>query len=118
MTITRRENVPCVSQTNIWKGLFEEHFLSAEQIHNKYPILNPLWRVVDTGILTINQRSYSTIYRAAFNDFHSTNQPYSDPWYRELKNEDPLYDTSDEIAYLTTVESNAVVLRFVKTKLT
>lgn len=117
MTIIRRENVPCVSQTDIWKGLFENHFLSAEQIRNKYPILNPLWKFVDTGILTINKRSYSTIYRAKFFDFHQIDQPYTDPWYRELKHDDPLYDTTEERAYLTTVESNAVVLRFEKTKL-
>jgi hypothetical protein len=115
--IYRRENVPCVSQTKHWKGLFEEHFLSAEEINIKYPILNPLWRFVDTGVLTINNRSYSTIYCAKYFDFHQINQPYTDPWYRELKHDYHIYDISEETAYLTTVESNAVLLKFEKTKL-
>jgi hypothetical protein len=115
MTITRRENVPCVSQTNHWKGLFENHFMSAEEINSKYPILNPLWRFVDTGVLTFKNRSYSIIYRAKYFDFHQINQPYSDPWYRELKHDDHLYDISEETTYLTTVEGNAVLLKFQKT---
>ena len=111
MKITARKDVPCVSQTLEWKGLFEAHFMSGKEINEKYPILNKLWTFVDDGgILTINNRSYSTIYRVSTGC-------YSDPWYRELKHEDPLYENSEEIAYVTTVEGNAVVLKFQKTKL-
>ena len=117
MTIYRRDKVPCVSQTKHWNGLFENHFLSAEEINAKYPILNPLWRFANGDILIFKNRSYSTIYRAKFFDFHQINQPYSDPWYRELKYDDPLYDLSAERAYVTTVEGNSVLLKFKKTKL-
>lgn len=118
MTITRRVNVPCVSQTKEWKGLFEEHFLTAEQLNKKYPILNPLWTFDSNhGFTRINNQQYKICYRAKFNDFHQNNQPYSDPWYRELKYDDPISDSSNERTYMTTVESNAVLLKFQKIKL-
>ena len=46
MKITARKDVPCVSQTKEWKGFFEAHFMSGEEIDKKYPILNPLWTLV------------------------------------------------------------------------
>jgi len=118
MTITPRENVPCVSQTKHWKGVFEEHFLTKKQINEKYPILNPLWKFDSNhGFTRINNRHYEICYRAKFNDFHQINQPYSDPWYRELKYDDPISDSSSEQTYVTTVETNAVLLILQKTKI-
>ncbi len=40
MNITAAINIPCVSQTNLWKGCFEAHFMSGREIDVKYPILN------------------------------------------------------------------------------
>lgn len=117
MTFTLAKDIPCVSQTIEWKGFFEAHFMSGQEIDKKYPILDPRWKYTKTGYHTINNIAYDGCYVAHFNDFHKTNDPYSDPWYRELKHSEPLWENTEERAYHTTVESNAVALKFIKTKL-
>jgi len=115
--IYRRDNVPCVSQTKIWKGFFEAHFMSGKEINDKYPIQNKLWKFVHIGPYRVGNLSYDGIYCAKYNDFHTHNLPYCDPWYRELKTDDPVYDDNSIRRFHTSVESNAVLLQFDKTKI-
>jgi len=117
MTITRRVNVPCVSQTQEWKGFFEAHFMNGKQIDEKYPILNKFWVFHQIGYLKIEGTNYDGVYVAFYKDFHAINQPYSDPWYRELKYETPIQDTANLQRFHTSVASNAVLLEFHKIKL-
>ena len=111
------KDIPCVSQTSEWKGFFEAHFMSGEEIDKKYPILDPRWTYHKRGYTTINFVVYDGYYVAYFNDFHKMDDPYSDPWYRELKHDTPLWENKEERAYHTTIESNAVLVKFIKTKL-
>ena len=113
MKITVRKDVPCVSQTKEWKGFFEAHFMSGEEIDKKYPILNPLWTLVKVERFDFSRVSYTTAYRAKFSSFTGF---YSDPWYRQLKHDDSIDDNDSEMIYTTTVEGNAVLLVFDKTK--
>lgn len=118
MKITARKDVPCVSQTKEWKGFFEAHFMSGEEIDKKYPILNPLWTLVKVERFDFSRVSYATAYRARFIDFiTSFTQTYSDPWYRQIKYDKPVEDNALETIYTTTVEGNKVLLVFDKTKL-
>jgi hypothetical protein len=112
MKITARKDVPCVSQTKEWKGFFEAHFMSGEEIDKKYPILNPLWTLVKVERFDFSRVSYATAYRVKCSSFNGF---YSDPWYRQLKHDDSIDDNDSEIIYATTVESNKVLLIFEKT---
>ena len=115
--IYRRENVPCVSQTKIWKGFFEAHFMSGKEINDKYPIQNKLWKYNNCGYVKFQTMVCDGYYVAHYNDFHKINSSYNDPWYRELKHTTPLWENTEETVYHTTVESNAVILKFIKTKI-
>lgn len=115
MQITVCKDVPCVSQTKEWKGFFEAHFMSGEEIDKKYPILNPLWTLVKVERFDFSRVSYASAYHAKFSSFSIVH--FSDPWYRQLKYDKPVDDNGWETIYSTTVESNKVLLVFDKRKL-
>jgi hypothetical protein len=56
MNITAAINIPCVSQTNLWKGCFEAHFMSGREIKKliclflmmyiKQKCIIPRWKVI------------------------------------------------------------------------
>lgn len=109
--------IPCVSQTREWKGIFENHFMNGKEICEKYPILDPRWQYESGSSETINHIRYDGHYYTYFNDFHKVDDPYSDPWYRELKHDDPIFEDSLMRKYHTTIESNGILLVFYKTSL-
>lgn len=111
MNITAAINIPCVSQTNLWKGCFEAHFMSGREIDVKYPILNIKWKYSYHKLLN----DYDGYYYAYEKDI-GTGIMF-DPWLREFKVNmsiaDDVYKTK---MYHTTVESNAVLLVLYKKK--
>ncbi len=111
MNVTATINVPCVSQTNLWKGCFESHFMSGREIDAKYPILNTKWKYSHHKL----RDGYDGYYYAYEKDI-GTGIMF-DPWLREFKVNmtisDGVYKTK---MYHTTVESNAVLLVLYKKK--
>jgi hypothetical protein len=111
MNITAAINIPCVSQTNLWKGCFEAHFMSGREIDVKYPILNIKWKYSHHKL----RDDYDGYYYAYEKDI-GTGIMF-DPWLREFKVNmsiaDDVYKTK---MYHTTVESNAVLLVLYKKK--
>ena len=119
MNVTAAINVPCVSQTNLWKGCFESHFMSGREIDVKYPILNTKWKYSHHKF----RDGYDGYYYAYEKDI-GTGIMF-DPWLREFKVHMPIADDvygyiADDIykskMYHTTVESNAVLLAVYKKK--
>jgi hypothetical protein len=110
MNITAAINIPCVSQTNLWKGCFEAHFMSGREIDVKYPILNIKWKYSHHKLLD----DYDGYYYAYDN---YAIQIMFDPWFREFKVNMPISDDVYKTKmYHTTVESNAVLLVLYKKK--
>jgi hypothetical protein len=111
MNVTATINVPCVSQTNLWKGCFESHFMSGREIDAKYPILNTKWKYSHHKLLA----GYDGYYYAYEKDI-GTGIMF-DPWLREFKVNMPIADdVYKSKMYYTTVESNAVLLVLYKKK--
>ena len=112
MNITAAKDVPCVSQTNLWKGCFESHFMSGREIDAKYPILNTKWKYSRFGWML---GDYDGFYYAYEKDI-GTGIMF-DPWLREFKVNMPISDDVYKTKmYHTTVESNAVLLVLYKKK--
>jgi len=113
MNVTAAINVPCVSQTNLWKGCFESHFMSGKEIDVKYPILNTKWKYSHHKLLDC----YDGCYYAYEKDIGTGIM--IDPWLREFKVNMPIADDVyiyiiDDVykskMYYTTVESNLILL--------
>ena len=64
--------------------------MSGEEILAKYPILNTKWKYS-------NYKDWST-------------EVVTDPWFRELKSNDPIKTTELQTIFSTTVEGNKVIL--------
>lgn len=111
MNVTAAINVPCVSQTNLWKGCFEDHFLSGKEIDAKYPILNTKWKYSHHKL----RDGYDGYYYAYEKDI-GTGIMF-DPWLREFKVNMPIADdVYKSKMYYTTVESNLILLVVYKKK--
>jgi hypothetical protein len=111
MNVTATINVPCVSQTNLWKGCFESHFMSGREINVKYPILNTKWKYSHHKLLA----GYDGYYYAYEKDI-GTGIMF-DPWLREFKVNMPIADdVYKSKMYYTTVESNLILLVVYKKK--
>jgi hypothetical protein len=111
MNITAAKDVPCVSQTNLWKGCFESHFMSGREIDAKYPILNTKWKYSHHKLLA----GYDGYYYAYEKDI-GTGIMF-DPWLREFKVNMPIADDVYKTKmYYTTVESNLILLVLYKKK--
>lgn len=111
MNVTAAINVPCVSQTNLWKGCFESHFMSGREINVKYPILNTKWKYSHHKLLA----GYDGYYYAYEKDI-GTGIMF-DPWLREFKVNMPIADdVYKSKMYYTTVESNPILLVLYKKK--
>jgi len=119
MTVTAVKDVPCVSQSSIWKGYFEAHFMSGKEIDDKYPILNKVWTYSQQKAWDKVDK-YDGYYYVKLKDLVPIS---SDPWFREFKDYVPIADDvygyiADDIykskMYHTTVESNAVLLVVIK----
>ena len=118
MNITAAKDVPCVSQTNLWKGCFESHFMNGREIDVKYPILNIKWKYSHHKL----RDGYDGYYYAYEKDI-GTGIMF-DPWLREFKDYVPIADEYNYIAddiykskmYHTTVESNLILLVVYKKK--
>jgi hypothetical protein len=111
MNITAAKDVPCVSQTNLWKGCFESHFMSGREIDAKYPILNTKWKYSHHKLLA----GYDGYYYAYEKDI-GTGIMF-DPWLREFKVNMPIADdVYKSKMYYTTVESNLILLVLYKKK--
>ena len=120
MNITAAKDVPCVSQTNLWKGYFEAHFMSGREIDVKYPILNTKWKYSHHKL-----RDVYGVY-GVYDDYDGYYYAYEkdigtgimfDPWLREFKVNMPISDDVYKTKmYHTTVESNAVLLVLYKKK--
>jgi hypothetical protein len=111
MNVTATINVPCVSQTNLWKGCFESHFMSGREIDAKYPILNTKWKYSHHKLLA----GYDGYYYAYEKDI-GTGIMF-DPWLREFKVNMPIADdVYKSKMYYTTVESNLILLVVYKKK--
>jgi hypothetical protein len=111
MNITAAKDVPCVSQTNLWKGCFESHFMRGSVIDAKYPILNTKWKYSHHKLLA----GYDGYYYAYEKDI-GTGIMF-DPWLREFKVNMPIADdVYKSKMYYTTVESNLILLVLYKKK--
>lgn len=106
MNVTAAKDVPCVSQTIIWKGYFEAHFMSGREIDVKYPILNTKWKYSQDKQWTKFDK-YDGYYYVKLKDLVPIS---SDPWFREFKDYVPIEESVILKMYHTTVESNAVLL--------
>ena len=113
MNITAAKDIQCVSQTNLWKGCFESHFMSGREIDAKYPILNTKWKYSHHKLLDC----YDGCYYAYEKDIGTGIM--IDPWLREFKVNMPIADDVyiyiiDDVykskMYYTTVESNVILL--------
>ena len=114
MNITAAINVPCVSQTNLWKGCFESHFMSGREIDVKYPILNTKWKYSHHKLQDFCD-GYDGYYYAYEKDI-GTGIMF-DPWFREFKVNMPIADdVYKSKMYHTTVESNLILLVVYKKK--
>ena len=106
MNITAAINIPCVSQTNLWKGCFEAHFMSGKEIHEKYPILNTKWKYSHHKDAW---NGYEGYYYSNYKDWST--EVVTDPWYRNLiNNGNPINTTESESMFSTTVEGNKIML--------
>jgi len=111
VNVTAAINVPCVSQTNLWKGCFESHFMSGREIDVKYPILNTKWKYSHHKL----EGGYDGYYYAYEKDIGTGIM--IDPWFREFKVNMPIADDVYKTKmYHTTVESNAILLVVYKKK--
>ena len=111
MNITAAINVPCVSQTNLWKGCFESHFMSGREIDVKYPILNTKWKYSHHKL----RDGYDGYYYAYEKDIGTG--VMIDPWLREFKVNMPIDDyVYKSKMYHTSVESNVILLVVYKKK--
>ena len=111
MNVTAAINVPCVSQTNLWKGCYEAHFMSGREIDVKYPILNTKWKYSHHKF----QDVYDGYYYAYEKDIGTGIM--IDPWLREFKVNMPIADdVYKSKMYHTTVESNEILLVVYKKK--
>lgn len=111
MNVTATINIPCVSQTNLWKGCFEDHFMSGREINVKYPILNTKWKYSHHKL----RDGYDGYYYAYEKDI-GTGIMF-DPWLREFKVNMPIADdVYKSKMYQTTVESNPILLVVYKKK--
>ena len=126
MNVTAAINVPCVSQTNLWKGCFESHFMSGREIDVKYPILNTKWKYSHHKLYHKLQDFYDGYdgYYYTYEKDIGTGIMF-DPWLREFKDYVPIADDvygyiADDIykskMYHTTVESNVILLVLYKKK--
>ena len=114
MNVTAAINVPCVSQTNLWKGCFESHFMSGREIDVKYPILNTKWKYSHHKLQDFCD-GYDGYYYAYEKDI-GTGIMF-DPWFREFKVNMPIADdVYKSKMYHTTVESNLILLVVYKKK--
>jgi hypothetical protein len=114
MNITAAINIPCVSQTNLWKGCFEAHFMSGREIDVKYPILNTKWKYSHHKLRGVYD-DYDGYYYAYEKDI-GTGIMF-DPWLREFKVNMPISDDVYKTKmYHTTVESNPILLVLYKKK--
>lgn len=106
-------DIPCVSQTSIWKGFFEAHFMSGKEILEKYPITNKKWKYSPHRYQT-DSINYDGYYFAYEKDNIGTKIMF-DPWFREFKSYIPIkdvyYGLEHYFLYHTTVESNGVLLK-------
>ena len=107
MTITAAKDVPNVDQSNIWKGFYEAHFMSGQEISQKYPIQNKKWKYSTIKLVT-DGSEYDGYYYSYYKDWGT--KKVSDPWFREFKNLTPIKTTEQETAFSTTVEGNKVIL--------
>ena len=112
MNITAAKDVPNVDQTSIWKGFYEAHFMSGQEINQKYPIQNKKWKYSTHKPVT-GGSGYGYYY-SYFRDWGTV--IVSDPWFRELKNLNPIKTSEMESVFSTTVEGNKVILVIYQTK--
>ena len=112
MTITAAKDVPNVDQTSIWKGFYEAHFMSNDEINQKYPILNTKWKYSN---YKNEWNGYEGFYYSNYKDWST--EVVTDPWYRNLiNNGNPINTTESESMFSTTVEGNKVILVIYQTK--
>jgi len=109
MNITAAKDIPCVSMTRKWKGYFEAHFMSGNEINALYPILNNKWQYSPFASV-FGDNKYDSHYFSFIKHFDSSD--LCDPWYREIKNPIPvIMNMSPDVdVYHTTVESNPILL--------
>jgi len=115
MKVTAAKDVPCVSQSSIWQGYFEAHFMSGKEIDAKYPILNTKWKYSHHKL----RDGYDGYYYAYEKEIGKEigKGIMIDPWFREFKVNIPINDVDvfyKSKMYHTTVESNAVLLVVIK----
>jgi hypothetical protein len=113
MTITAAKDVPNVDQTSIWKGFYEAHFMSGQEISQKYPIQNKKWKYSTIKLVT-DGSEYDGYYYSNYRDWDTV--IVSDPWYREFRVRNPLKTSEMETVFSTTVEGNKVILVIYQTK--
>jgi hypothetical protein len=105
MNIIATKNIPNVDQSSIWKGYYEAHFMSGKEIYEKYPILNKTWQYsYHTPATGDSECGY---YYSYYRDWGAV---VTDPWFRELKSNDPIKTTELQTIFSTTVEGNKVIL--------
>ena len=106
MNITAAKDVPNVDQSSIWKGFYEAHFMSNDEINQKYPIQNKKWKYSNNKPVT-GGSGYGYYY-SYYRDWGT--QKVSDPWFREFIIRNPIKASEMESVYCTTVEGNKVIL--------
>ena len=88
------------------KLVFGRDFMSGEEIHQKYPILNKKWKYS----FSIDPTNYMNGYYYSYYRDWST-EVVTDPWYRNLiNNGNPINKSEMETVFSTTVEGNKVIL--------
>ena len=79
--------------------------ISGKEIDAKYPILNTKWKYSNREY---NWNGYNGYYYSNYKDWST--EVVTDPWFRELKSNDPIKTTELQTIFSTTVEGNKVIL--------
>ena len=79
--------------------------MSGEEILAKYPILNTKWKYSHHKD---ELNGYNGYYYSNYKDWST--EVVTDPWFRELKSNDPIKTTELQTIFFTSVEGNKVIL--------
>jgi len=79
--------------------------MSGKEIDAKYPILNTKWKY---SHYKGDWNGYNGYYYSNYKDWST--EVVTDPWFRELKSNDPIKTTELQTIFSTTVEGNKVIL--------
>ena len=79
--------------------------ISGKEIDAKYPILNTKWKY---SHYKGDWNGYNGYYYSNYKDWST--EVVTDPWFRELKSNDPIKTTELQTIFSTTVEGNKVIL--------